>query len=132
MGLTGATCDRGHGGCASAFVTIPAVLRNAGTDDFESTIARSIDGDLQAARAIEWAATALGEIVAQLVNVLDPERVIITGEGLAIPRIARESFDAGYADRLDPASEPSPVVLQDFQFSDYAWAAAIGAIRRVV
>ena len=132
VSLTGAVCDRGHEGCASAFVTIPAVLRNAGADDFQTTLDRRAAGDTRSSTAIDWAALALGEVVAQLINIVDPDRVIITGEGLAIARLATDAFESGLAGRLDPASSPSPVVLQDFEFSDYAWAAAIGAIRRVV
>jgi predicted NBD/HSP70 family sugar kinase len=132
VGLSGAVCERGHQGCASAFVTIPAILRNSGAADFETTLERFRGGEARAATAVGWAATALGEVVAQLINVVDPERVIITGEGLSIARLARGSFDSGVTNRLDPASEPSPIVLQDFDFSDYAWAAAIGAIRLVV
>jgi hypothetical protein len=58
--------------------------------------------------------------------------VVITGEGLAIPRMARESMELGLAIHRDPASEAAPIEVYDFRFADYAWAAAINAIRHIL
>jgi predicted NBD/HSP70 family sugar kinase len=78
------------------------------------------------------AGQALGAVVATLTNLTDPEKIVITGEGLEIARWARAELDAAVLDRLDPATEPVLLELRDFAFADYAWAAAISAIRRVV
>jgi hypothetical protein len=51
---------------------------------------------------------------------------------LAIAHGAPEQVDAGIAARLDPASGPVAVEYRTLQFADYARAAAISAIRRVV
>ncbi|MGN6325391.1 ROK family transcriptional regulator [Pseudolysinimonas sp.] len=125
-------CDRGHRGCVSAWVTEKAVVANAGTQDFADAIRRAESGDAIAVRAVEGAARALGAAIAYLVDLVDPEKVVVTGEGLPIARSAPARLQDGIAEHLDPASEPVPVDLQDFDFADYAWAAAITAIRRVV
>lgn len=65
-------------------------------------------------------------------NVIDPEKVIVTGEGLAVARACMSAMDIALAERLDPASEHSEIEVHDFSFADYAWAAAVSAIRRVV
>lgn len=128
----GPECDRGHRGCASAFVTIPAVLANAHDTSLEHVIARAEADDPVALLALDQAGFALGAVVAQIVNTVDPEKVVITGEGLAIPRMARASMELGLATHRDPASEPAPIEVYDFRFADYAWAAAINAIRHIL
>jgi len=129
---SGPTCDRGHLGCASAYVTIPAILHNAADTSFDRVIERAEAGDAVAKAAIDDAGHALGVVIAQLVNLIDPEKVIVTGEGLIVARAGAASLDAALAEKLDPASERSEIEVRDFAFSDYAWAAAVSAIRRVV
>jgi predicted NBD/HSP70 family sugar kinase len=129
---SGPACDRGHTGCASAYVTIPAILHNAADTSFERVLERAAAGDLTAQSALDDAGYALGVVVAQLMNVIDPEKVIVTGEGLAVARAGMSAMDIALVEWLDPASERSEIEVRDFSFADYAWAAAISAIRRVV
>jgi len=129
---SGPLCDRGHAGCASAYVTIPAMLANSGAADFDDLVSRVEAGDAVARRTIDDAGYALGVVVANLSNLVDPERVIITGEGLAVARIAEDALRSGIADRLDPAAEPVELEVRDFRFEDYAWAAAVSSIRHIV
>lgn len=129
---SGPTCDRGHMGCASAYVTIPAILHNAADTNFDRVIERADAGDAVAASALNDAGYALGVVIAQLVNLIDPEKVIVTGEGLVVARAGAASLEAALAEKLDPASERSEIEVRDFAFADYAWAAAVSAIRRVV
>ena len=65
-------------------------------------------------------------------NVIDPEKVIVTGEGLAVARAGKAAMDIALAEWLDPASERSEIDVHEFSFADYAWAAAVSAIRRVI
>ncbi len=129
---SGPTCDRGHVGCASAYVTIPAILHNAAETSLERVLERAAAGDVAAQNALDDAGYALGVVIAQLLNVIDPEKVIVTGEGLAVARVGMSAMDVALAERLDPASVRSEIEVRDFSFADYAWAAAVSAIRRVV
>jgi predicted NBD/HSP70 family sugar kinase len=113
-------------------VTIPSLTRNAGTATLEEAFERAAAGDARAGAAVAAAAFALGVAIAEVANIADPEKVVVTGEGLAIAREARSALDAGLAARLDPVAEPVVVDINDFDFADYAWAAAISAIRLVV
>ncbi|WP_306893561.1 ROK family protein [Agromyces albus] len=128
----GPTCDRGHVGCASAYVTIPAILHNAADTSFEHVLERAAAGDRAAQGALDDAGYALGVVVAELMNVIDPEKVIVTGEGLAVARAGKAAMDIALAERLESASERSEIDVHDFAFADYAWAAAVSAIRKVV
>lgn len=129
---SGPRCDRGHTGCASAYVTIPAILRNAGSEGFWETLDAARGGDERADAAFRGAIRALAAIIAQLQGLVDPEKVIVTGEGLAIAEYDRALLDAEIAARLDPASSAPDLDLHAFRFADYAWGAAISAIRHVV
>jgi predicted NBD/HSP70 family sugar kinase len=128
----GPGCDRGHPGCVSAYATMPALLRNAGAASLVDAIASAEGGDATAMDALERAGRALGVVVATLADLIDPEKIIITGEGLAVARFSRSSLEDEVVRRLDPASERVHLELQDFAFTDYAWAAAISAIRNLV
>lgn len=128
----GPQCDRGHTGCVSAFVTIPAILQNSGTSELEQAIRAAAAGDEASDRALRDAGRALGTVVATLADLIDPQKVIITGEALAVARYSSAEMEASIRERLDPAAEAVQVELVDFDFADYAWAAAIGAIRHVI
>jgi predicted NBD/HSP70 family sugar kinase len=119
----GPLCDRGHTGCVSAFVTIPAILRNAGTDSYAETLVLANEGNDRAVAALRDAGRALGVVVGTIASLVDPEKIVVTGEGLAVARIA---------EHLDPTSAPVVLELHEFRFADYAWGAAVSAIRHVV
>lgn len=128
----GPTCDRGHVGCVSAFVTIPAVERGAGGLEFGEVLRLAAAGDSICRSVVGDAVRALGVVVADLVSIVDVEKVIITGEGLPIATIFPEMLAAAVDDALDPAAEVPPIELQPFRFADYAWAAAVSAVRLVL
>lgn len=129
---TGPVCDRGHVGCVSAYVTAKSIAANSGTPDFASALRAAESGDERAQTAFEDAARALGVAVATVVDIIDPERVVITGEGLPIIERARSAMDAEIVARIDPASEVPSVVGHPFSFADYAWAAGVSAIQAVL
>jgi predicted NBD/HSP70 family sugar kinase len=129
---TGPRCERGHTGCVSAYVTAPAIVRNAGAVGFDDAVARARAGDDTATAAFAGAGEALGAAVATIVNLVDPEKVVVTGEGLPVLELAGSAVERGLRDRLDPAAAPVPVTAHEFHFGAYAWAAAITAVRHVI
>jgi len=128
----GPSCDRGHVGCVSAYATVPAILRNSGAEGFWETLEEARRGDPLAATAFRNAGTALGAAVATLVNIVDPERVLVTGEALAVAEFASAQMHESIRLRLDPGTPFPDVQLGAFEFTDYAWGAAITAIRVLV
>ncbi len=128
----GPSCDRGHVGCVSAYATVPAILRGSGRTGFWEALSDARRGDDRAVRAFVDAGTALGAAVAALVNIVDPERVLITGEALAVAEFASEQVYESIRLRIDPGTPAPDVELGAFEFTDYAWGAAIAAIRALV
>ncbi|ACU85522.1 transcriptional regulator/sugar kinase [Brachybacterium faecium DSM 4810] len=127
-----ARCDQGHRGCVSAYATVPAMLRAAGASDFAALEAAARSGDERADRAFRDAAAALGTVIATLASLIDIERVVVTGEALAVAQLHRDTVDAALRARLDPVSVPPEIVLHPFRFTDYAWGAAVTAIHSLV
>jgi predicted NBD/HSP70 family sugar kinase len=116
----------------SAYATAPAIIRNAEADGYLDALNRARAGDPVAVAAFDGAGEALGAAVAAIVNLVDPEKVVITGEGLPVLELAGPAVDRSLRHRLDPAAEPVPITRHGFDFGAYAWAAAITAIRHVV
>jgi predicted NBD/HSP70 family sugar kinase len=126
-------CGQGHTGCADAHVTMPGITSNAGFDEYEQALAAARRGDPDAERAFHQASIALGAIVAQFVNVLDPQLIIVTGEGLDMVELAPEPYQQSLSERLDPRAVRSDRIrMYPFEFTDYAQGAAITAMRHVV
>lgn len=84
----GSVCDCGKRGCLETFVADPWLLRNAKekiSDDVSSIVDLLRYAEQNNANAIEIYTTAgkvLGRGIANLINVLNPELVIISGEGV--------------------------------------------------
>jgi glucokinase len=57
----------------------PAIAAAAGAGSAEEVLAAASAGDAEAARVVASAAQALGEGIATLVNILDPEAVVVGG-----------------------------------------------------
>jgi predicted NBD/HSP70 family sugar kinase len=129
---TGPQCDRGHTGCVSAFVTIPAVERHAGDRPFHDVLIEARQGEKIALRAVNDAIRALGVVIGNLVCIADVEKIIVTGEGLAIAQFDEALLETSISAALDPAAEAPLIELHPFKFADYAWAAAVSAIRLVL
>jgi predicted NBD/HSP70 family sugar kinase len=126
-------CSLGHTSCANALVTMPSITANAGAGDYEQVVVAAGRGEAGALAAFRAAATALGAVVAHFVNVLDPEMVLVTGEGLDMVELAAEHFELAVADHLDArAIHDGRIRIEPFSFSDYARGAAVTAMRHVV
>nr|WP_051606381.1 ROK family protein [Microbacterium sp. CH12i] len=129
---TGPRCDRGHTGCVSAFVTIPAVEHNAGGLPFDEVLVHARRGEEIPLRAVNDAIRALGVVIGNLTCIADVDKIIVTGEGLPIAQFDEALLAASVSEALDPAAEPPLLELHPFKFADYAWAAAVSAIRLVL
>ncbi|BDZ46133.1 transcriptional regulator [Naasia aerilata] len=124
-------CDLGHRGCASTVVTIPSILRHASADSFEDVLAAVDRGDPDAIAAMQRAGSALGAVIAQLVNLVDPDKVVVTGEGRQVAELASADMQKTLESRLDEGGSAA-VEVWPFEFADYARAAAVTALRSLV
>lgn len=128
---TGPRCDRGHRGCLASYLANAAIvgaLRTPGLD-YASVLRLARDGDPAARQAFRDAGHALGVLAATLANTMDPEKIVITGDGIAVTELAREELDAAIAANRHPDGAPIALDIQPFEFDEWARAGAVLAIR---
>jgi predicted NBD/HSP70 family sugar kinase len=122
----GPRCACGKYGCLEALISDPALTQRAttvlGRDvTIQQTVDAALAGDTALQAVFAAAGRTLGTAVANLVNVLNPALVIISGEGtragelVTVPfqRALREHCFDGLADDLQVVTEP---------WGDEAWA----------
>ncbi|ROP65567.1 putative NBD/HSP70 family sugar kinase [Curtobacterium sp. PhB130] len=130
----GPDCGVGHAGCASSYLPSPVIVRNSGhvgaTYDEVVELART--GDAAALRAFEDAGRALGVVLSTVVLVADPAAIVLTGDGLPVYDIARSSVDEALRGAMAPYTDPVTVEVQPFEFSEWARAGAVLAIRQLL
>jgi predicted NBD/HSP70 family sugar kinase len=83
--VSGPQCHCGKRGCVETYIGDNALLELAGrkavptTDNVAAVFTDAANGDDVAAKAIRSVADALGRTIASLVNILNPERVVLGG-----------------------------------------------------
>jgi len=135
MDAVGRPCELGHVDCIHSFVTMGAISFNAGSDeaDYPEVLERARSGEPRALRAFELAAEALGVVIGTAVNTVDPDKVLVTGEGVDMVGLAPSGVQRGLTAQLEHVDAASVVIeLPPFSFSDYARGAAVSAMRDLV
>lgn len=132
----GPPCDAGHHGCAAAYLMTDAIVSALATPSGErptsdEALVRARAGDPAAVEALDRAGYALGVVVGTVANVVDPQKVVLTGEGLPLYEVATARFRDGLA---ATCADPDRLVVdvQPFDFGEWARSAAALAIRSVV
>jgi predicted NBD/HSP70 family sugar kinase len=127
----GPRCRRGHRGCLASYLSnaaIVAALRTPGLD-YATVLELARGGDPAALQAFRDAGHALGVLAGTLANTLDPAKIVITGDGIAVTELARAELDAAVAMHRGPDEAPLALDIQPFEFSEWARAGAVLAIR---
>lgn len=131
-GEHGMPCELGHTTCVHSFVTMSAIEHNAGLS-YEQAVLAARRGMPAAVRAFVLAARALGIVVAEAVNAVDPDKVLVTGEGVDMMELAPSALREGMLEYLEQVEVDSVVVERpEFSFAHYARGAAIAAMRDLV
>ncbi|MCL3776720.1 ROK family transcriptional regulator [Actinomyces sp. 186855] len=135
---SGPRCEIGHPGCARALASTSGILNAAAEhlgcqaqdltlDALLSPQMRQDDGVVAILRR---AALAAGTIVGTLIAYVDPELVIVSGEGVGVVESCREVFDAQVEGLRHWAAAPVPVLTRPFEFDEWARGAAALALER--
>lgn len=134
----GPTCDCGRAGCLEAVASTPALLAqarargllgdDAGLDDL--LVAAAADGAVR--ELLSEAGTRLGSATADLVNLLAPALVIISGEGTSAWSFLRAAFEAAFEDGVLPVHTATPVVVDPWEDQNWARGAAALVLRSVL
>jgi predicted NBD/HSP70 family sugar kinase len=132
----GPVCTCGKRGCLEAVVSDPALIddgRREGIltdrDGIERLRELADEGHLQARQIYHQAGSELGRAVADLVNVLGPELVFVSGEGTQAWAYLRDAFAAGYAANVFPPLGHVPVEVDPWDDAKWAVGAATLVLR---
>lgn len=127
-----ASCPYGHRGCLGAVSSTTAIL--AAVPDATSVrevAARAAEGDRQSRQVLERAADGLGVAVGQLVNLVDPDKVVVVGDGPLILSVAGEHFRTSLSETA-PAGADVEVDISGVEDVEWARAAASLAVYRTL
>jgi predicted NBD/HSP70 family sugar kinase len=127
-------CTEGHRGCAEALLTSGAITASVGQAlgrpvSYDEVLDLARSGQPAARRVAEDAGRALGLLVADVANLVDPELVILTGDGIGVVEIARPHLDAALAESRDPDAPRLRVDVRPFPFTEWARGAAAVAVQ---
>ncbi|WP_326594617.1 ROK family transcriptional regulator [Streptomyces sp. NBC_01803] len=134
---SGPACPEGHHGCADALLTthgirLQASLALGRTVSYEEALDLAEAGEPVAGRIVGIAARALGALVAAVANIAQPERILVTGEGVRLARAGEERVRDAVAGARVPGASPVDLRILDDDPTLWARGAASVAIQRVV
>ncbi|HVV21133.1 MAG TPA: ROK family transcriptional regulator [Pseudonocardiaceae bacterium] len=134
----GPECHCGNRGCVEAIVGTPALLANlrvvAGRPSLTladaATLAHAGDERLRA--AYERAGRAIGLALATVANLVGPERIVLSGEGLAAYDLFQASVRETFMARAFGAAASCELILRPLPFEEWARGAAAVAIQTLI
>jgi predicted NBD/HSP70 family sugar kinase len=129
-----ATCWRGHHGCASAVLSTEAIEKAAakqlGRDvSFDDILRGAERGDPALRRVVDLAGESLGLLLANVTNTLDPQKIVLAGEGARLGEVGEHAMLASFRDAMVWDTVRTPIQVQPFAFNEWARGAAAMAIR---
>jgi predicted NBD/HSP70 family sugar kinase len=134
---SGPVCPRGHHGCAKSMLTTSGVAGwlsdRLGFDvSWESALELRANGQADARQVFREAASALGTYLSIVANIVQPDKIVLTGEGVDIALLNRGQVDAALDDLRNPLADPVEVVIHPTE--PYMWArgAAVASIQDFV
>lgn len=136
----GPLCECGKRGCLEALVADPALVQLAVEDGLvepSSSIADGIErlrrladgGHPTACRIYAQAGAILGRAVAGLINVLSPQLVLVSGEGVLAWQHLVESFERELRDDTFPPLRGIPIEVDPWDDAKWARGAAALVLR---
>lgn len=130
---SGPLCQCGNHGCLEALVGEDALVRAAherkiiGLQSGIAALRTAAEaGDAAAAQVFSEAGHLLGRTLAGIVNTLDPEIVIVLGEGTAAWKFWSFGFEVALRGSLIPSRRGVPVAVESWQ--DESWAQGAAAL----
>ncbi|MEV6033132.1 ROK family transcriptional regulator [Nonomuraea sp. NPDC052116] len=126
----GPVCGCGARGCLEAYVGAAGLLAAARAKnvhlDLPALGRAAAGGDAGAREVFAEAGAILGRATAGLINVVDPEVVVVLGEGTADWPLWRASFDAALRAQLYPGRRDISVEVESWD--DTSWAQGAAAL----
>ncbi|MGX9356800.1 ROK family protein [Roseobacteraceae bacterium S113] len=134
VALHGALCQCGQNGCLEAYVGNYALLRRAdeamGTGSVETVralVQRATDGDARARKVLDEAGQMFGIGLANLINLFDPERIILSGAGHRITHLHSDAVLELVRSSVVNVDAPLPDI-RVHHWDDLMWARGAAAM----
>ena len=113
---SGPSCEIGHPGCARALASTSGILRAAarhlGCQAQELSLDLLLSPDMRRNDGVDGvlrrAALAVGRVVGTLIAYVDPELVVVSGEGVAVVETYWETFEKEVGGLRHWAAAPAP------------------------
>lgn len=123
----GPLCDCGKRGCLETFVADPAILRSANqvlstpAADIEEVVDIAEDGNKEIQAIFTRAGHKLGQGIANLINLFNPQLIIISGEGVRAGDLLFESMrEAIKTYTLEGLGDNTDIQIDTWE--DFGWA----------
>ncbi|MGW2181549.1 ROK family protein [Streptomyces sp. NPDC001732] len=132
---TGPRCRCGARGCVEAIASTEAILaavRSATGDprpSFEEIVTMAREGHPVARETFARAGHAIGVGIAALVNLVGPERVVVSGEGVDVYDLLGSHIQDAYAAHAFGAAARCPLLLRPLPWEEWARGGAAVAIQ---
>ncbi|MGD0707973.1 MAG: ROK family transcriptional regulator [Anaerolineaceae bacterium] len=129
----GPLCDCGKHGCLESYVSDGALLATArkevGEDirDFDDLLQRAASGNAKAVQVFTRAGQLLGQEIANLVNILDPKLILISGEGVRMGEIFFSAVKEAVKQNVMP-SLLNDTEIRVIPWGDDVWARAAASV----
>ncbi|MBU4335371.1 MAG: ROK family protein [Actinobacteria bacterium] len=133
----GPACPDGHRGCANALLSMDSIQAQASLAigrplTYDEVLDLALAADPIADQVVGNAARGFGVLIADVVNIAQPQRVVLTGEGIRLAEVGWDRLVASIRAHRNP--EASEVDLHLVKDDPMLWArgAAAVAIQRTV
>jgi predicted NBD/HSP70 family sugar kinase len=129
----GPLCGCGRRGCISSYLMTHVMMRRlAGQPTYAEALARVRAGDPEAGQVFEEAGYALGVLIGTVANVIDPQKVLLTGEGLPVYEIAPRLVHDGIEDTYEDDPDLIELDVRAYDSSEWARSGAALAIKATI
>jgi predicted NBD/HSP70 family sugar kinase len=131
---SGPLCPYGHRGCSTAMLSIPSMKAQVGLAlgrevSYSEVLELAGAGHPVAVTVTDAAARALGRMLAAVANIAMVNTIVLSGEGIALWRIAAARARAVLQADRDPEASPVALHIGDDGFIPWARGAAAVAIQ---
>ncbi|MET0134653.1 MAG: ROK family transcriptional regulator [Kibdelosporangium sp.] len=131
----GPLCHCGATGCVEAIASTDAIVAQARTATGEpalsmaEVIAGARHGDVALRRVFARAGVAIGRGLAAMANLVGPERIIVSGEGLDAYDLYADEIRETFATQAFGAAAECELILRPLPFEEWARGAAAIAVQ---
>lgn len=129
----GAPCECGKRGCLATLVADPYLVDQAGkfpaladrVESLRDLWSLAADGQPDAMAILQQAGSHLGRAIANLINLFDPQLILLTGKGVRLWGVFREAiFEAVDSYTWNDREAAAVLQIRELETPDRAWAAA--------